>query len=150
MPRKVKRTPAPLVIDESEKDVKKEKPPQVSEVEKATESSEVAVKTEDLPVYSDTESPANETTKTIRRPKKKLRRPTLSDTIPAIPVASFRRLAREISQDCKFYIRWEGEALEALQVDTEAYLIEKFQQANRTLDLFGKSCKTVGEKMLRA
>lgn len=132
MPRKVKPTPITTVI----------------ESEEAAESSEV--KTEDIPVYSDTETPAHETTKTIRRPKKKLRRPTLSDTIPAIPVASFHRLAREISQDCNPNIRWEGEALEALQVDTEAYLIEKFQQANRTLDLFGKSCKTVGEKMLRA
>ena len=84
-----------------------------------------------------------------RRPRKKLRRPTLSDTIPAIPVASFQRLVREISQDYKSDLRWEAEALEALQVDTEAYLIGKFQKAKETLDLFGKS-RTVGDNMLRA
>ena len=78
----------------------------------------------------------------------KTRRPTLSDTIPAIPVAAFKRLAREISEDRKSDMRWEGEALEALQVDAEAYLIGKFQKAKRTLDLFGKS-GTVGDKMLQ-
>jgi histone H3/H4 len=72
-----------------------------------------------------------------RRPRKKLRLPTLSDTIPAIPVASFHRLVREISQDCKSDLRWEAEALEALQVDTEAYLIWKFQKAKETLESAG-------------
>ena len=128
MPRKVK--PAPITTTESK-------------VEKEAESSEV--KTEDIPVYPDTETPANET-KTIR-PRKKLRRPTLSDTIPAIPVASFQRLVREIGEDRRINMRWEAEALEALQVDTEAYLIGKFQQARQTLDLFGKG-RTVGGNML--
>lgn len=135
MPRKVK--PAITAVIESE-------------VEKAAESSEV--KTEDIPVYPDTEfvteTSANETTQTIRRPKKKLRRPTLSDTIPAIPVAAFHRLVREIGDENRSELRWEDKALEALQVDAEAYLIGKFQQARQTLDLFGKS-RTVGEKMLR-
>jgi histone H3/H4 len=129
MPRKVK--PAITAVIESEA---------------AAESSEV--KTEDIPVYPDTETPANETTQTIRRPKKKLRRPTLSDTIPAIPVAAFHRLVREIGDENRSELRWEDKALEALQVDAEAYLIGKFQQARQTLDLFGKS-RTVGEKMLR-
>ena len=135
MPRKVK--PAITAVIESE-------------AEKAAESSEV--KTEDIPVYPDTEFvteiPANETTQTIRHPKKKLRRPTLSDTIPAIPVAAFHRLVREIGDENRSELRWEDKALEALQVDAEAYLIGKFQQARQTLDLFGKS-RTVGEKMLR-
>jgi histone H3/H4 len=133
MPRKVKPAPITTVI----------------ESEEAAESSEV--KTEDIPVYPDTpdtETPANETTQTIRRPKKKLRRPTLSDTIPAIPVAAFHRLVREIGDENRIELRWEDKALEALQVDAEAYLIGKFQQARQTLDLFGKS-RTVGEKMLR-
>jgi histone H3/H4 len=132
MPRKVKPAPITTVIE--------------SEVEKAAESSEV--KTEDIPVYPDTETPANETTQTICRPKKKLRRPTLSDTIPAIPVAAFHRLVREIGDENRIELRWEDKALEALQVDAGAYLIGKFQQARQTLDLFGKS-RTVGEKMLR-
>jgi histone H3/H4 len=116
-----------------------------SEVE-TTESSEV--KTEDIPVYPETQ--ANETTQNIRRPKKKLRRPTLSDTIPAIPVAAFHRLVREIGDENRIELRWEDKALEALQVDAEAYLIGKFQQAKKTLDLFGKSGKTMGRDMLRA
>ena len=73
-----------------------------------------------------------------KRPKKKLRRPTLSDTIPAIPVASFRRMARRMAEDSKSDMRWEGEALEALQVDAEAFLIQRFQKAKETMDLFGR------------
>ena len=131
MPRKVKQAPITPVVE--------------SEVE-TTESSEV--KTEDIPVYPETQ--ANETTQNIRRPKKKLRRPTLSDTIPAIPVAAFHRLVREIGDENRIELRWEDKALEALQVDAEAYLIGKFQQAKKTLDLFGKSGKTMGRDMLRA
>ena len=41
-----------------------------------------------------------------RRPRKKLRRPVISDTIPAIPVAAFQRMVREVTQDRNPDIRW--------------------------------------------
>jgi histone H3/H4 len=82
------------------------------------------------------------------RTKKKLRRPVLSDTIPAIPVASFHRLAREMAQDCKSDLRWEAEALEALQVAAEAFMVEKFQKAKDTSNVFSR--KTVSVELLRA
>lgn len=85
---------------------------------------------------------------TVRRSRKRLRRPVLHDTISAVPVAAFHRLVREISQECNAEIRWEPEALRALQVDAEAYLIGRFAKAKETLDLFGR--KTVGCVAMRA
>jgi histone H3/H4 len=75
----------------------------------------------------------------VRRPRKKQRRPTLSDKIPAVPVAAFHRLVREIGDSVRSDMRWEEGALEALQTDAEAYMIERFQKAKTVLDLFGRS-----------
>ena len=75
----------------------------------------------------------------LRRPRKKQRRPTLSDKIPAVPVAAFHRLVREIGDSVRTDMRWEERALEALQTDTEAYMTERFQKAKTVLDLFGRS-----------
>ena len=61
----------------------------------------------------------------------KNRRPVISDTVPAIPMASFARLVREISGDIRSDLRWESKAIEALQVDAEAYLIERLDAANK-------------------
>lgn len=144
MPRKVKRTPiVSVVVEESEED-------KSVSTEAIDSPGAIGTKVESAVEPAGTESAANDMAEAPRRPRKKLRRPTLSDTIPAIPVAAFQRLVREISEDCKSDMRWEAEALEALQVDTEAYLIGKFQKAKETLDLFGKSGRTVGDKMLRA
>ncbi len=52
----------------------------------------------------------------------------------AIPLAALNRLVREIGGN----VRWGRTALKAMQVDAEAYLIEEFQRAKGTLDLFGK------------
>ncbi len=90
------------------------------------------------------EDSANRTTKTRR----KTRRPVFSDTIPAIPVASFRRMARNMANDCKSDLRWEADALEALQVAAEAFMVEKFQKAGDTSRLFSR--KTVAAELLRA
>ena len=49
----------------------------------------------------------------------------------AIPVASFYRLVREISQDRKSDMRWQEDALKALQEDTEASLVKLFDRANK-------------------
>ena len=84
----------------------------------------------------------------IKRRKKKNRRPTFSDTIPAIPVASFHRLAREMADNCRSDIRWEADALRALQVGAEAFMVEKFQKAGEMSDLFDR--KTIGAELLRA
>jgi histone H3/H4 len=81
---------------------------------------------------------------TSRRRRSKNRRPTLSDTVSAIPVAAFHRLAREVTQDFKSDTRWESRALEALQVDAEAYMIELFDRGNKRRRL-GKS-KTLEPK----
>lgn len=85
---------------------------------------------------------------TARRPRKKLRRPTISDTISAIPGAAFRRIVRRMAQDCKSDLRWERDALDALQTDAEAFLIQRFHKAKETLDLFGG--KTLRKQALRA
>lgn len=88
----------------------------------------------------DTEQTEESSTEIVlRRPRKKLRRPTLSDKIPAVPVAAFHRLVREIGDSVRIDMRWEEGALEALQTDTEAYMIERFQKAKTVLDLFGRS-----------
>jgi histone H3/H4 len=86
--------------------------------------------------------------KTTKPPRKKLRRPVLSDTVPAIPVASFRRMARTMANNCKSDLRWEADALEALQVAAEAFMVEKFQKAKQTSQLFDR--KTLGVAVLRA
>ena len=144
MPRKIKPTPLvtiPVELKEEEESVE------------TTPKSPPAASAPDSEAVDSTNTEATETeteTETVtRRPRKKIRRPELSDTIPAIPVAAFHRLVREITADCKSDMRWEAEALKALQVDTEAFMIGKFQKARETLDLFGKSGKTVGDKMLR-
>ena len=72
----------------------------------------------------------------------KNRRPVLSDTVSAIPVAALHRLVREIAQDFKSDLRWEKDALEALHVDCEAYLIENFQRGNKRRRMSHKSTLT--------
>lgn len=153
MPRKAKPAPINPEITESESSPAKEEkeikpkitpmitPPPAESGKSGDTGESVENAGEDTEETADMEK---------RRPRKKIRRPVLSDTIPAIPVASFNRLVREISEDRKPEMRWEGDALRALQVDTEAYLIGKFQNAKKTLDVFGKSSRTVGENMLRA
>jgi histone H3/H4 len=69
-----------------------------------------------------------------RRKKHKVSRRT-SDLVSAVPTAVFKRLVREITQDIKSDIRWEAEALEALQVDAEAYMIERFGEANKKREM---------------
>jgi histone H3 len=46
-------------------------------------------------------------------------------------VASFYRLVREISQDRRSDVRWQADALKALQTDAEANLTGLFDQANK-------------------
>lgn len=88
----------------------------------------------------DTENAAStEPALVTRRPRKKVRRPTLSDTVPAIPVAAFQRMVRHMAEDYRADLRWEDEALKALQADAEAFLVERFQKAKETTDLFGRS-----------
>ena len=72
-----------------------------------------------------------------RRKKGKVQRRS-SDLVSAVPSAVFRRLVREIASDFKSDLRWEAEALEALQVDAEAYLIGRFSEA----DKLKKLCKS--------
>ncbi len=79
-------------------------------------------------------SPVSVPAVVVRRSSKR-KRPDISDTIPAIPVASFRRLVREISGDIRSDLRWEGEALKALHVDAEAYLIQRFEDAKQRMKM---------------
>jgi len=84
-----------------------------------------------------------------KRSRKKFRRPVFSDTISAVPVAAFHRLVREIAADMgKEHIRWEARALEALQVDTEAFASEKFIKADKQRLMCKR--RTVGRKHWRA
>ena len=68
---------------------------------------------------------------------RKKRRPNrrASDLTSAVPTAVFRRLVREITNDIKSDLRWEAEALEALQVDAEAYMIDCFGEANKNREM---------------
>lgn len=102
-------------------------------VEEPTTNTEPVANTEE----TNTEETSTEVV--LRRPRKKIRRPTLSDTVSAIPVAAFHRMARHMAEDCKSDLRWEGEALQALQTGAEAYMIERFQKAKDIMDLFGRS-----------
>jgi histone H3/H4 len=81
-------------------------------------------------------SPAAEPVADIEHHRKK-RRPNRrsSDVGPIVPSAVFRRLIREISQDIKSDLRWEADALEALQVDAEAYLVGRFGEADRKREM---------------
>jgi histone H3/H4 len=65
------------------------------------------------------------------KPKPKSKKRSRGDA-PAVPVACFRRLARAMADDCKSDLRWEASALQALQVATEAFAVEKFQKAGDT------------------
>lgn len=65
------------------------------------------------------------------KPKPKSRKRSRGEA-PAVPVACFRRLARAMANDCKSDLRWEASALQALQVATEAFAVEKFQKAGDT------------------
>ena len=108
-------------------------------------NSEAVVATAPLPEAVDlTKSPKSPKSKTH---KKKLRRPVHSDTIPAIPVASFHRMARFMAEDVKSDLRWEAEALEALQVAAEAFMVEKFQKAKETSNICAR--RTISAELLR-
>jgi histone H3/H4 len=156
MPRKARPTPIAAQTIESEPPPAKEDEETKSVLNsgpktKATSPAESVENSESGDNTENADNGTEDTTDAVtRRPRKKIRRPVISDTIPAVPVAAFSRLVREITQDCNSDIRWEADALKALQTDTEAYLIGKFQNAKKTLDLFGKSGRTVGENMLRA
>jgi histone H3 len=78
-----------------------------------------------LPEVKVEEPPAPSAPEPKRRQKRRRELP------PAIPVASFYRLVREISQDRKSDIRWQADALKALQADTEANLTGLFDRANK-------------------
>lgn len=75
-----------------------------------------------------------------RRKKHKVSR-RASDLVSAVPTAVFRRLVRELTQDVKSDMRWEAAALEALQVDAEAYMIERFGNANTKKEMC--DCRTL-------
>ena len=70
---------------------------------------------------------------THRRKRRAVQRS--SDLSSAIPSAVFRRLIREIAHDYLSDLRWEADALEALQVDAEAYLIGRFGEANKKREM---------------
>lgn len=76
--------------------------------------------------------PANKP-KPVRLRSKALRevRAEQSKVTTVIPTAPFHRLVREMSQDCSNEdIRFRRDALDALQTDSEDYLIGMFHDAN--------------------
>lgn len=103
----------------------RKKTPVLSIIPECVPEEPVEVKSEPL-----SPAPPKDDKPVFRRKSKKCR-PVISDTISAVPVAAFQRLIREIGFDRNPDIRWEKEALEALQVDAEAYLIEKFDKGNK-------------------
>ena len=86
---------------------------------------------ETLPESSPTPTVAEP--ETHRRKRRAVQRS--SDLSSAIPSAVFRRLIRDIAHDYRSDLRWEADALEALQVDAEAYLIGRFSEANKKREM---------------
>jgi len=138
---RTKTTPklTPVKVIKEETLVIQDTPPETPAIRAAISTEEQKTESNDAPQSE---------SKTTNPPRKKLRRPVLSDTVPAIPVASFRRMARTMANDCKSDLRWEADALEALQVAAEAFMVEKFQKAKQTAQLFDR--KTLGVEVLRA
>ena len=79
-------------------------------------------------------APAEDTGAEPRRKRGRVQRRS-SDLVSAVPSAVFRRLVKEITSDIKSDLRWEAEALAALQTDAEAYLIGRFGEADRIREL---------------
>jgi histone H3 len=104
----------------------KKRPPVLTDVAAAP------VEPPESPAVSDP-PPAAESEPLHRRKRRAVQR--TSDLSSAIPSAVFRRLIREIASDYRSDLRWEADALEALQVDAEAYLIGRFGEANKKREM---------------
>jgi histone H3 len=104
----------------------KKRPPVLSDVVAAPVDAPVSLEVSEPP-------PAATEPEPHRRKRRAVQRS--SDLSSAIPSAVFRRLVREITQDFKSDLRWEAEALEALQVDAEAYLMGRFGEANKKREM---------------
>ena len=59
----------------------------------------------------------------------------LTKTNLLIPAAAFGRLLRDIAQDIKYDIRFQRDAIKALQHASEDYLIERFEKGTREQDM---------------
>lgn len=96
------------------------------------EIADVEVKLERV---SDNESEENEEEEGLKR--KRINREL--DTNHAISGCTFKRMVKDIAYEVTKGkdIRWEANALEALQEDAEMYLIETFHRANKAK----KMCK---------
>lgn len=103
-----------------------------------TDSIEPVKNTENAEITENAENTTS-TEIVVRNKRRIVRRPTFSDTVSAIPVAAFQRMVRHMAEDYRSDLRWEDEALQALQADAEAFLVERFQKAKKTTDLFGRS-----------
>lgn len=112
----------------------------------STESLDASCETESVVSMQETSSEDSDFLESTKSVKVIKRRPEFSDTIPAIPVASFKRLVRAVTDDQKLdkqsRIIWESKALEALHVGAEAFVIDKFNDALRRSNMCKK--KTVG------
>ncbi len=52
-----------------------------------------------------------------------------------------------MAEDVNSDLRWEKDALEALQVAAEAFMVEKFQKAKKTSNICAR--KTISAELLR-
>ena len=150
MRRKTNLKIAPVVQINLQNDVKEEPvTPATTETTETTKTTENTNTIENTKTTESTESTVSTSPKSPKSKthKKKLRRPVHSDTIPAIPVASFHRMARFMAEDVKSDLRWEAEALQALQVAAEAFMVEKFQKAKETSNICAR--RTISAELLR-
>jgi len=120
-----------MTVEEEFEKAKKE-----TEEESGSEEDEAASEEED---EEEDERPA-------KRARVIKRRPVFSDKLPAIPIAAFKRLVREVTDDQKLRkdskLLWEAKAFEALQVGAEAFLVDKFYESYKRSLMCKK--KTVG------
>lgn len=116
------------------------------EFEKAKKETEEDSGFEEDEAASEEEEDDEEDERPAKRARVIKRRPVFSDKLPAIPIAAFKRLVREVTDDQKLRkdskLLWEGKAFEALQVGAEAFLVDKFYESYKRSLMCKK--KTVG------
>lgn len=154
MPPRKKSTamtsPPVKLVEETVEDKKKEEETKEneSEEEDGTEEYEGEDEEEDEEEEEEEDEDQEYDEPKTKRPRVIKRRPVFSDKLPAIPVAAFKRLVREVTFDQqlnkKDSIKWEKKALEALQVGAEAFVIDKFYGAGRRSLMCNKKTVAVG------
>lgn len=133
--RKVRKVVEDKVEEEEEREVESDNEEEGNEDEDDEEDCE-----------SEDEDEGDEAERPMKRARFVKRRPVFSDKLPAIPKAAFKRLVKEVTYDQQLNkdekMKWTPNAMEALHVGAEAFVIDKFYNAFKRSVMCKK--KTVG------